>query len=217
MTTVIVLAMVFVFVALRLWSVLGRRTGHEQTLTKPLERVPAARSSVPMTTPGKDVPVQNGVEQVNAPAATAGLRTIAGADPKFDVGHFVEGAKGAYRMILEAFWRGDEENLRQLVDGEVADAFAAAIAERKEAGHVLDNRLVTIENAQIEDATVEGQTAHIRMRFDADIAAVTRDAEGNVIAGSLTDAVPTHDVWTFSRPLRSPDPNWTLTETDEAI
>jgi predicted lipid-binding transport protein (Tim44 family) len=216
-TTVIVLAMVFVFVALRLWSVLGRRTGHEQTLTKPLERVPAARSSVPMTTPGKDVPVQNGVEQVNAPAATAGLRTIAGADPKFDVGHFVEGAKGAYRMILEAFWRGDEENLRQLVDGEVADAFAAAIAERKEAGHVLDNRLVTIENAQIEDATVEGQTAHIRMRFDADIAAVTRDAEGNVIAGSLTDAVPTHDVWTFSRPLRSPDPNWTLTETDEAI
>jgi predicted lipid-binding transport protein (Tim44 family) len=216
-TTVIVLAMVFVFVALRLWSVLGRRTGHEQTLTKPLERVPAARTSVPVAIAGKDAAAIAGPEQPSAPAAAAGLRTIVSADPKFDVGHFVEGAKGAYRMILEAFWRGDEEELLTLVDGEVAEAFTSAIAERKQVGHVLDNRLVTIENAQIEDATVEGQTAHIRMRFDADIAAVTRDAEGNVIAGSLTDAVPTHDVWTFSRPLRSPDPNWTLTETDEAI
>ncbi|QJU58927.1 Tim44 domain-containing protein [Sphingomonas sp. AP4-R1] len=217
MTTVIVLAMVFVFVALRLWSVLGRRTGHEQTLTKPLERVPAARPSVPLPLPGKDQTVVAGQELSSAPAANAGLRAIASADPKFDVVHFVDGAKGAYRMILEAFWRGDEEELRQLVDGEVADAFTSAIVERKAAGHVLDNRLVTIENAQIEDATVDGQTAHIRMRFDADIAAVTRDADGHVIAGSLTDAVPTHDVWTFSRALRSPDPNWTLTETDEAI
>lgn len=217
MTTVIVLAMVFVFVALRLWSVLGRRTGHEQTLTKPLERVPAARPSVPLPLPGKDQAAVAGQELSSAPAATAGLRAIASADPKFDAVHFVDGAKGAYRMILEAFWRGDEDELHQMVDGEVADAFTSAIAERKAAGHVLDNRLVTIENAQIEDATVDGQTAHIRMRFDADIAAVTRDAEGNVIAGSLTDAVPTHDVWTFSRALRSPDPNWTLTETDEAI
>lgn len=217
MTTVIVLAMVFVFVALRLWSVLGKRTGHEQTLTKPLERVPVARASVPVAMPGKDVVAAAGQDYASAPAASAGLRTIAAADPKFDLPHFVEGAKGAYRMILEAYWRGDEDELRELVDGEVADAFSAAIAERKAAGHVLDNRLVAIEGAQIEDASVEGQTAHIRMRFDADIAAVTRDADGNVIAGSLSDAVPTHDVWTFSRALRSADPNWTLTETDEAI
>ncbi len=53
------------------------------------------------------------------------------------------------------------------------------------------------------------------MRFDADIAAITRDKDGNVIAGSMTDAVATHDVWTFSRDLRSADPNWKLTETDE--
>lgn len=217
MTTVIILAMVFVFVALRLWSVLGRRTGHEQTLTKPLERVPATRGGIPLTLPGAEQAPAAGADAANTPAATAGLRTIAAADPKFDVAQFVEGAKAAYRMILEAFWRGDEDDLHQLVDGEVAAAFSGAIADRRAAGHVLDNRLVTIENVQIEEARVDGQTAHIRLRFDADIAAVTRDADGNVIAGSLTDAVPTHDVWTFSRALRSPDPNWTLTETDEAI
>jgi len=75
---------------------------------------------------------------------------------------------------------------------------------------------VSIENAVIEQARLDGQTASVTIRFDADIAAVTRDGEGTVLAGSLTDAVPTHDVWTFSRNVRSDDPNWTLVETDEA-
>jgi predicted lipid-binding transport protein (Tim44 family) len=38
-----------------------------------------------------------------------------------------------------------------------------------------------------------------------------------VIAGSLDDAVPTHDVWTFTRALRAEDPNWILTDTDESV
>ena len=151
-----------------------------------------------------------------SPGATSGLRAIASSDPQFDAARFVEGAKQAYTMILEAFWRGDEAAIGQMVDDEVAQAFAHAIAEREAAGEKLDNRLVSIEQAQIEDASVVGQTAHIRIRFDADVAAVTRDRDGNVVAGSLTDAVPTHDAWTFSRVLKSPDPNWVLTETDEA-
>jgi predicted lipid-binding transport protein (Tim44 family) len=68
----------------------------------------------------------------------------------------------------------------------------------------------------IADASVSGRDARITVRFDADIAAVTRDAEGNVLAGSLTDAVETHDVWTFARTLKSSDPNWKLADTDEA-
>ena len=50
---------------------------------------------------------------------------------------------------------------------------------------------------------------------EADIAAVTRDAESNVIAGSLSDAVQTRNLWTFRRDLASRDPNWLLVETDE--
>ena len=214
MTTLIVLAMVFVFVALRLWSVLGRRTGHEQPMPK-ADAVLAARSAtVPVTAPDPQAPALQ--ENVMSPGATSGLRAIASSDPQFDAARFVEGAKQAYTMILEAFWRGDEAAIGQMVDDEVAQAFAHAIAEREAAGEKLDNRLVSIEQAQIEDARIEGQTAHIRIRFEADVAAVTRDRDGNVVAGSLTDAVPTHDAWTFSRVLKSPDPNWVLTETDEA-
>jgi predicted lipid-binding transport protein (Tim44 family) len=98
----------------------------------------------------------------------------------------------------------------------VRDSFAAAIAERKEAGHTLENRLVSIESARIESARLEGRTAFLTVHFVADIAAVTRDAEGNVIAGTLTDAVATNDSWTFSRNLKDSDPNWLLVETDDA-
>jgi predicted lipid-binding transport protein (Tim44 family) len=53
------------------------------------------------------------------------------------------------------------------------------------------------------------------VRFEADIAAVTRNSEGQVVAGSLSDAVQTRDLWTFRRDLASRDPNWLLIETDE--
>jgi predicted lipid-binding transport protein (Tim44 family) len=199
-TTIVILAMVFLFVAFRLWSVLGRRTGHEQTIARPAEAAPTpigAGRSLPENT----TPAAAARPAVVEPRAEAGVR---------------EGARSAYRMILEAYWRGDEEALRRLTDDDVYDAFASAIADRRTANEVLDNRLVSIETAVIEQARMNGQTANVTVRFDADIAAVTRDGEGNVIAGSLTDAVPTHDVWTFSRNTRSEDPNWTLVETDEA-
>ena len=214
MTTLIVLALVFVFVALRLWSVLGRRTGHEQPIAKP-ESVPIVRG-LSLKAPDADRPPVVGQEPAPSVTAASGLRAIAAADPQFDVARFVEGAKAAYGMVLEAYWRGDQDSLDKMVDRDVAHAFAHAIHEREEAGETLDNRLVSVEQAQIEDAHIDNGVAHIRIRFEADVAAVTRDRDGNVIAGSLTDAVPTHDVWTFSRPVKSPNPNWMLTETDEA-
>jgi predicted lipid-binding transport protein (Tim44 family) len=211
---VVLLAMVAGFLALRLYMVLGKRTGHEQALPKPAEeRMPIT----PLPRPIETAPEPREVGNRNIdPRAEAGLRAIVAAEPGFDVSRFLEGAQGAYRMILEAFWKGDEDALTWLVEDEVRHAFVAAIAERRTAGHVLDNRLVSIERAVIADASVEGKAARITVRFDADIAAVTRDAEANVVAGSMSDAVETHDVWTFARALRSSDPNWKLADTDEA-
>jgi Uncharacterized protein conserved in bacteria len=211
---VILLAMVAAFLALRLYSVLGKRTGHEQPLPKPAEErvaaVPAART-IDIVPEAREVANRN-----IAPTAEKGLRAIIAADPAFDVAQFLEGARAAYRMVLEAFWKGDEDALGWLVEDDVRRAFGEAIAARNTAGHVLDNRLVSIERAQIEDASVDGGMGRIVVRFDADIAAVTRDGDGNVVAGSMSDAVQTNDVWTFARTLKSDDPNWKLAETDEA-
>ena len=72
-----------------------------------------------------------------------------------------------------------------------------------------------IEQAVIAEASLEKAAAVITVRFESDIAAVTRNAEGEVVAGSLSDAVQTRDLWTFRRDLATRDPNWLLIETDE--
>ncbi|MEI9928799.1 MAG: Tim44/TimA family putative adaptor protein [Sphingomonas sp.] len=211
---IILFAMVAAFLALRLYAVLGKRTGHEQPLPKPAEERVSA-PPLPRTidvTPEVREPAGRNIET----GAETGLRAVISADSSFDLAQFVEGAKSAYRMILEAYWKGDAEALGWLVEDEVRSGFAEAIAARKAAGHVLDNRLIAIERATVAEASVEGKLARIAVRFDADIASVTRDQDGNLVAGSMTDAVETHDVWTFARHLRSDDPNWKLVETDEA-
>jgi predicted lipid-binding transport protein (Tim44 family) len=149
------------------------------------------------------------------PTAGPGVRAILAADPTFDVAHFLEGAKAAYRMILEAYWKGDLETMRAHVDHHVLEAFGGAVAEREKEGLTLDNRLVAIEQAVISEAALDRTLATVTVRFEADIAAVTRNAEGEVVAGSLSDAVQTRDLWTFRRDIAARDPNWLLIETDE--
>ncbi|WEK42287.1 MAG: Tim44/TimA family putative adaptor protein [Candidatus Sphingomonas colombiensis] len=211
---IVLLAMVAGFLALRLYSVLGKRTGHEQPLPKPADdRVPAA--SLPRAIDVTPEVRETTVRPIEG-AAENGLRAIVSGEPGFDVARFLEGSQAAYRMILEAFWRGDERALSALVEPDVAQAFIDSIAARNAAGEVLENRLVSIERATIVGAALDGRDARITVRFDADIAAVTRDADGHVVAGSTSDAVETHDVWTFVRTLKSSDPNWKLADTDEA-
>lgn len=212
---IVILAMIAAFLGLRLYSVLGRRAEHEEEpiqgrIDPPLApRAPAAQTGARLAPPQRDF-------AGSLPVAERALREIAAADRRFDILSFLEGAKGAYRMILEAFWRGDKEELAQLCDKDVYDQFAAAIDARVAAGETLDNRLVRIEDAVISSASFDAPMARVTVRFTADIAAVTRNAEGVVIAGSLNDAVEAQDLWTFSRNVRSTDPDWLLDETDEA-
>ena len=212
---IVLLAMVALFVGLRLYAVLGQRTGHEQ---QPVTRPEGAKTAEPSAPVADSVPERrDSAGLVYEDGAAAGIRAIIAADPTFDVARFLEGAQSAYRMTLEAFWKGDREELRYLAGREVYDSFDAAIRERETAGHRLDNRLIAIERAVIEDARLTDRVAEIVVRFDADIAAVTRNSAGEVIAGTLTDAVEAHDVWAFRRTLGSNDPNWLLVETDDAV
>jgi predicted lipid-binding transport protein (Tim44 family) len=214
---IVILAMIAAFLGLRLYSVLGRRAEHEEEIVPgrfepgepPAQRAQVAGDRQSTALQPREVPGA-------LSAAERTLREIATVDRRFDIMSFLAGAQGAYRMVLEAFWRGDKDELAQLCDQDTLQSFSAAIDARKAAGEVLDNRLVRIEEATIIAASFDAPLARITVRFTADIAAVTRDAEGNVIAGSLTDAIEANDLWTFSRNLTSADPDWLLDETDEA-
>ena len=215
---IVILAMIAAFLGLRLYSVLGRRAEHEEEPIPGRFEGRAGPASAPHPAAPRDA-LPSAQRPAELPAATPsverGLREIAAADRRFDPLAFVEGARAAYRMILEAFWRGDKEELSQLCDRDVYESFASAIDARLAAGETLDNRLVRVEDIALVAASFDAPMARITMRFRSDIAAVTRNAEGTVIAGSLNDAIEAIDVWTFSRNVRSADPDWLLDETDE--
>ena len=216
--SIVLLAMIAAFLGMRLYSVLGKRTGHEQESVLPRERAAtapvrldegdsaSAAAPAPADTSGL----------VYEPAAEAGLRQLLATDRNFDAGRFMEGAEAAYRMILEAYWKGDRDTLRDLCDDDSYDAFVEAIAAREARGETLDNRLIGIDSAKITAVEMSRGEARVTVRYHADISAVTRDAEGKLIAGSMSDAAQADDLWTFRRQIGSNDPNWVLDEAESA-
>lgn len=214
MISIVILALVALFIGLRLYNVLGERTGHEQPILKPAD--PESRIEPrAATTAAQPAAATETSDLAYLPTAGPGVRALLAADPSFDVARFLEGAQAAYRLVLESFWKGDLEAMRPHVDAHVFETFAGAVDQRSKDGLVLDNRLVTIDESVIVGAEVDRKVALVTVRFEADIAAVTRNSAGEVVAGSLSDAIQTRDRWTFRRDVGAADPNWLLVETDE--
>lgn len=218
---IIFLAMLAGFIGLRLYHVLGRRTERTGTEKAPAEKpvADAFRPSQPPRPAARhaqdDAPLALDIPANAAPDVRDGLEQIAAADRGFSVDRFVEGARSAYAMVLEAFWNGDRQQLAELVSDEMLADFKAALENRALAGERVENRLIAVDHAEIVAAHMEGTMAEITMRFDAEIVSATRDAEGRVIAGDPQQSVETHDLWTFSRHTSSPDPAWIIVATDE--
>lgn len=228
--TIIFLALAIV-IFLYLRSILGRRTGNER---QPFD--PYSRTEAPPTASGDEnvislPPRRSGGGEPSpaiAPAAEAqiktlapegtslneALRAIAGADSAFDPDGFLNGAKGAYEMIVTAFAEGDRKALKQLLSREVYDGFVAAISEREGRQETIEFRFVGIDKAEITDAYLKGDSAHITIRFSSKLISATHDSEGRVIDGDPIHVGDVTDIWTFAREVNSRDPNWKLVATE---
>jgi predicted lipid-binding transport protein (Tim44 family) len=212
------LAMLAGFIALRLYHVLGRRTGHEKPVSDSFRpgRAEVARPGIrPRAEPEPafipDIPAD--IE----PGVRPGLEAVMRADRSFAPGRFLANAEDAYAMVLEAFWKGDTDALAELVSDDILGNLRAAVRQRAAAGERLDNRLVRVDRAAIVDAQMNGTMAEVTVRFDAQIITVTRDPQGRIIAGDPDRPVETHDLWTFSRHTASPDPAWLVVATEEVL
>jgi len=213
---IIFLAMVAGFLALRLRSVLGRRTGDESG-SADSQRSGRDEPTTKQTRIGRDREQDAGAAlRLDIPAGSRLARTltrIADADSGFDVETFLTGAQAAYRMIIEAFAAGDRDTLRGLLNDDVYAKFEAAIAAREAAHQTMESRVVRLERAEIESARLNSGHAEVSVRLQADLLSVTRDSEGRVVDGNPSDAELVVDIWSFAREAGSPDPNWRLVAT----
>jgi len=216
---IIFFALVAAFIILRLRSVLGRRTGHEQRrdpFAAPARRESPADQGAERGADVVPMPSRRSPE-LDAAAATplgAALTQIKLIDASFDEVKFEQGARAAFDYIVSAFAAGERDKLRPLLAEDVYVNFEQAIAAREQAGHKAETTLVRIKSSEIAEARLDGSTAYLTVKYVSEQINVTRDASGNVVEGNpdrITEAV---DIWTYMRDLRSSDPNWTLVATD---
>ncbi len=209
----LVLAGIAVFLILRLKSVLGTRDGYEAP------RQPAqTRNSGPdldVIEGGPDRDITDHVDE-DSDAAQALIKMKA-AEPSFGVGDFLQGARGAYEMILMGFEKGDLASIKSFLADDVYDAFAGVVTSREEQGLTVEAEFIGVretilQNATFNDATKEGE---VTVRFVGEMTYVVRDNGGEVVEGSETQIKKTKDVWTFARNMGSDDPNWQLVATGE--
>lgn len=225
---IILIALVAIFLVLRLRSVLGRRTGNERPPAQdPFAPPPAAPPPVPNAEPRRDggnvlnLPrpqdragaAQGGAPVDVAAAAQDGVARIRAADPSFDPVGFGRGARGAFEMIVGAFAKGDAATLRGLLDEPTFNSFDGAIRDRLARQHKLETNLIGFLSSDIVAAAMDGSRALVTVRFVTEQINVTRDADGLAIDGNPNTVERVTDLWTFARDTGSSDPNWLLVRT----
>ena len=187
-------------VLFQLYSVLGRRVGRQPDEVRDGEpaRVVAGRLASRME------------DQAPAPQLT-GLAALRARDTAFDPARFLDGARGAYELIVKAYAKGDRDELKGLTTPAVYQAFEQGIARRETAARTEAVEFMQSPRADIDDVALNGDIARVRVRFLAELRSRTKD-----VSGEGVDDRRTAEVWTFERPVTSRDPNWMLARVEAA-
>jgi predicted lipid-binding transport protein (Tim44 family) len=215
----LVLAAIAGFILLRLRNNLGKEVGFDprekresaDTLRRSLnaELADRVRDATASELPTEDAALKD----ICSDAVRTSVQAMAEIEPGFRLGEFLEGAKGAYEWVFNAFHKGDKATLKSLLSNDIYSDFEAAIAAREIAGNESRSTLVAIQSAEVIDAELQRNTARITVRFASEQIQVIKDKDGNVVEGDVSTIHPVEDEWVFERELGSRSPNWTVIAT----
>ena len=216
---IILLGLLAGFIAFRLYSVLGRRTGHERARDEQL-RMPDGAETNPKPAPSKDNVVALPERPAQAGTGSSGLTPLARAlldiklvDRNFDTERFASGARQAYEMIVTAFARGERDVLRPLLSEDVFETFERAIKSREARNIRVDFTFLKLKGSRISGAEMKGRTAEVTVTFESEVMMAGYDPSGALVEGDAKTPHSVTDIWTFARDTSSRDPNWALVAT----
>lgn len=227
-----------IVIILKLRSVLGQRTGHQEDLSDIFDREKQKRKEqqdgpagdnvvkLPTRTQGDSAhssinsdekdPRLAQIDKIAKPRTkiNKGLKDILAADNGFNPKEFMAGADMAYEMIVDAFANGDTKSLSNLLSPEVFEGFKSVIDDRNSRGETVKSTFIGIDESSVQSAEVKDHEAHITIKFVSQIVSATLDKDGVIVEGDDKDIARVKDVWTFARDTRSNDPNWKLVATE---
>ena len=152
------------------------------------------------------------VEPLSKDLERRGLGAISAGDPEFSPSHFIDGAKQAYSMILEAFAAGDHDTLANLLTKDTLAVYNKAIKDREKSGYTQVTDLGRLRKTSIDSAELTGSIARISVLYESDLTSALLDDEGNVVQGDPDVLSSIAEIWTFERNLKQSDPTWRLAD-----
>ena len=211
----LVLAGVAIFLFIKLRAVLGTRDGFEKPPVPLDDARPRAKRDFEVIEGGPDRDITDLVTD-GSPSAIA-LAAMKKAEPGFSVGTFLQGARGAYEMILMAFDKGEMDRIKPFLAPDVFETFAQAVAQREKDGLRIESTFIGLREMVLHEATFDAASreADIAVRFLGETTSLVRNTAGEVVEGSPTAVKKQRDIWTFSRRMGVDDPNWHLSATGD--
>ena len=200
MIEVLLLAAITLFILSRLYVALGKDDGPPRGRTRSHSPSPAP-SQHQSPRPTETATIHKFRQTYEGPGEE-GIAAIYDADESFDLEGFKRGAREAYKIIIAAYAEGDRKALSSLVDDDVFEAWDEAIKQR-EANKIEPYNLLRIRKLSIDDAELDGNTARIMVRYEAELG----DGENTRTA---------RDIWTYKRDINSNEPNWLLDDVETA-
>lgn len=216
MQDILLYAILTIVVGGLLYSVLGKDIGQDPS-NKPNRDSKNGKDATDvleglLSNPSKEN--QQDIHKAESPVftgpAAAGLSQILSADPAFNLPQFLDGAKGAYGMILEAFASGDKDTLAALLTDEVKDRYFAAIDDLETKGLTQTTDLARLIDAEVVSAERSGKVGVLRVAYFAELATALTDKDGNVVEGDMDMLSRVREIWCYERVLKDKNPNWRL-------
>ena len=189
---IILLAMIAGFIILRLRSILGRKTGHEDKI-------------YPRFSEKKFEEFKN-LQEVKFKKKNS--NELEGEEKE----KFIKGAEVAYETIITAFAKGDKKSLKGLLTPRMATNFNQAISDREDKGIKSELTFIGMKESNLEKFEKVQDNIFATVKFVSDIISVKKDKSNNVLEGNPDRIKTVTDHWKFSKKETSNSPNWYLAE-----
>ncbi len=199
---IIILGLLALFLGFRLKNLLGDRSGYGEDLNN-------------LETYNKKKPDNNNVINLNNKKINGeGLETLKKGDPNFSEEEFLNGARQAFKIIIEAFVDSDIEKLKPLIDYELLKSFTKSISEREARQEKQFVDIISINKLDIINISLNDNVASISIKIESEQIKYTIDKNDNILDGNKEVSEIIKDKWVLERDISSNNPNWKLVETD---
>jgi len=184
---IILLAMIAGFIFLRLRGILGKKTGYEENIQNTFPH------DISETKSKNDLNVVSFDERSK--------------------NEFINGAKVAYETIITNFAKGQLKDIKSLLDQNVYKQFDDAIKDRKAKNISSETTFIGVNSAEIKKHNKNKNILEVTVEFVSEIISCMKDKDNKVISGDPETVKKVHDIWKFSKDIRSSNPNWFLIDT----